>query len=120
MVQRWRWEARLWEMAREQRERADGWHEVVAALLHVTLVELARLADPHTAGLRQQGHGLLAQVFEVIDERYTEPLSTSDLAAEVGMTPGHLSTLVRRRTGRPVLDWILERRMAEARRLLLS
>jgi AraC family transcriptional regulator, transcriptional activator of pobA len=107
-------------MEREQREQSDGWHEVMAALLHVTLVELARLAAPYTAGLRQQGHGLLARVFELIDEQYAGPLSTSDIAADVGMTAGHLTTLVRQRTGRPVLDWILERRMAQARQLLLN
>jgi AraC-like DNA-binding protein len=34
------------------------------------------------------------------------------------MTPGHLTTIVRRRTGRTVQEWIIERRMAEARNLL--
>ncbi len=34
------------------------------------------------------------------------------------MTPGHLTTVVRRRTGRTVQEWIIERRIAEARRLL--
>ena len=34
------------------------------------------------------------------------------------MTPGHLTTIVRRRTGRTVQEWITERRMAEARDLL--
>src|SRR3712207_8340414 len=37
-----------------------------------------------------------------------------------GLTPGHLTTLVRRKTGRTVLEWIVERCMAETRRLLLE
>jgi AraC-like DNA-binding protein len=45
-------------------------------------------------------------------------LSLSDVADELGMTPGHLTTVVRRRTGRTVQEWIIERRMAEARNLL--
>jgi AraC-like DNA-binding protein len=45
-------------------------------------------------------------------------LSLRDVAREVGMTPGHLTTVVRRRTGRTVQEWIIERRMAEARSLL--
>lgn len=114
-----RWAGRLAEMEREQARQGDGWREVVAALLQVTLVELARLAAPYTTGLRQQGEALLAEVFEVIDAGYREPLSTADVAAAVGLTPGYLTTLVRRRTGRTVLDWILERRMAAARELLL-
>lgn len=114
-----RWVARLREMEREQTEQSEGWREVVAAQLQVTLIELARLAGPYTVGLRSQGEVLLARVFDVIDERYREPLSTRDVAAAVALSPGYLTTLVRRRTGRTVLDWILERRMAAARRLLL-
>ncbi len=115
-----RWAARLADMEREQAVRADGWRDVLAALLHVTLVELARLAAPVSTGLRQQGETLLAEVFDVVDARFREPLSTADVARAVGLTPGHLTTRVRRRTGRTVLDWILERRMAAARELLLS
>jgi AraC family transcriptional activator of pobA len=72
-----RWIARLQEMEREQTEQGQGWPEVMAAQLHVTLIDLARLAGPYTAGLRQQGEVLLAQVFDVIDERYGESLSTA-------------------------------------------
>ena len=57
-------------------------------------------------------------MFTVIDERHCEPLSLRDVARELGMTPGHLTTVVRRRTGRTVQEWIIERRMAEARGLL--
>lgn len=48
----------------------------------------------------------------------SEPLSLRDVARELGVTSGHLTTVVRRRTGRTVQDWIIERRMAEARNLL--
>ena len=33
----------------------------------------------------------------------------------LGYTPGHLTTVVRGRTGRPLLEWITERRMTEVR-----
>ena len=68
--------------------------------------------------LRRSGEPLLADVFAVIDRRHAEPMSLRDVAREVGMTPGHLTTVVRRRTGRTVQEWIIERRMAEARSLL--
>ena len=115
-----RWEGRLADMEREQALRGDGWRDVVAALLQVTLVELARLATPYIPGLQQQGDTLLAEVFEVIEARHPERLGTADVAAAVGLTPSYLTTLVRQRTGRTVLDWILERRMAAARELLLA
>ncbi|HEX8035432.1 MAG TPA: helix-turn-helix transcriptional regulator [Ktedonobacterales bacterium] len=38
----------------------------------------------------------------------------------VSLSPGHLTTVIRRKTGRTVLEWITERRMAEARRLLAA
>ena len=40
------------------------------------------------------------------------------MASAVGLTPGHVTTVVGRRTGRTVQQWITERRMREARRLL--
>ena len=61
---------------------------------------------------------MLADVFAVIERRHADSLSLRDVAREVGMTPGHLTTIVRRRTGRTVQDWIIDRRMAESRRLL--
>jgi len=115
-----RWAARFVEMEREQAEQAEGWPRVMLALLEVMLIDLARMAAPHAAGLRHQGESLLASVFDVIDERYHMPLSTADVAEAVGLSPGHLTTLVRQRTGRTVLEWITERRMAAARRLLLG
>ena len=114
------WSARLAAMETEQAQRREGYQEVIGAYLLITLVELARLAAPVPVGLRQQGEVLLARVFDVIEQRYPEPLSTADVAAAVGLSPGYLTTLVRRRTGRTVLDWILERRMAQARALLLD
>jgi hypothetical protein len=39
-----------------------------------------------------------ASVFEFIEEHHHAPISTAD----VGLTPGHLTTVVRRRTGRSV------------------
>jgi AraC-like DNA-binding protein len=54
----------------------------------------------------------------VVEARFAEPISAGDVARQLGYTPGHLTTVVRERTGRTVLEWITERRMAEARRLL--
>ncbi len=86
--------------------------------LTLLLIDVARLAGDVVGDLRRSGEPLLAEVFSVIDRHRGEPLSLSDVARELGMTPGHLTTVVRRRTGRTVQEWIIERRMAEARSLL--
>jgi AraC-like DNA-binding protein len=59
-------------------------------------------------------------VFDVIERRYAEPLSLRDVATAVSLSPGHLTSTVRRQTGRTVQQWITERRMVEARRLLAA
>ena len=69
-------------------------------------------------GLVRDAEPLLAAVFDVIENRYQEPISLRDVADALALTTGHLTTLVGRRTGRTVQQWITERRMREARRLL--
>jgi len=61
----------------------------------------------------------------VAEQRYRAVLAVisdgrtiTDVAGAVGMSRGHLTTVVGRRTGRTVQQWITERRMREARRLL--
>lgn len=96
----------------------DGSREAALAHLTLLLVGVARVAVDVGQGLRMRSEPLLANVFEFIEEHYREPISLSTVAAELALTPGHLTTVVRRRTGRSVQRWITERRMAEARRLL--
>lgn len=91
-----------------------GAHEVAAALLTRILVAAARLA-PATAATPDP---LVERVFAEIEERFREPISATDVALALGYTPGHLTTVLRKRTGRPLLEWITERRMTEVRRML--
>jgi len=114
------WSASLLALERELRERRDGYHEAVIAHLTLLLVALARLSADVAGDLRLRDEPLLAQVFSIIEARYADGISLKDVAAAVGLTPGHLTTVVRRRTGRTVQDWIHERRMAQARRLLVE
>jgi len=104
----------------ELRRRRDGYREALLAHLTLLLVELSRLATDVVGDLRLKDEPLLAEVFSFIEERYREPISLKDVARAVGLSPGHLTTVVGRKTGRTVLEWIAERRMAEARRLLVE
>ena len=112
------WDGAIRSIEAELAGRHEGYRQAALAHLTLLLIELARLARDVVADLRRSGEPLLADVFAVIDRRHTEPLSLRDVAGEVGMTPGHLTTVVRRRTGRTVQEWIIERRMADARGLL--
>jgi len=112
------WLARFACLHAEQAERRDGFTEAALAHLVLLLVDVAMLAERTGPTERLRDEPLLAKVFAVIDERYSDQLSLRDVATEVALTPGHLSTVVGRRTGRTVQQWITERRMAEARTLL--
>jgi AraC-like DNA-binding protein len=115
-----RWVRRLDDLRRELRDQPDGHEGAVAALLLLLLTDIARLAHDVAGEMRARDQPLLAHVFEIIDARYAERLSLRDVAAEVGLSGGYLTTVVRDRTGRTVVEWILERRLAAARALLLG
>jgi AraC-like DNA-binding protein len=107
-------------MQRELRERRESSDEAASAHLILLLIDVSRLATDVAGHLRTRGEPLLAALFEVIDEQYADGISLADIAAWLGLTPGYLTTLVRRKTGRTVQQWINERRMIQARELLIE
>ena len=116
--QRTEWTARVEALHEELTQRRDGYREAVSAHLTLLLVGVSRLAADVVGDLRENAEPLLAEVFDVIERRYREPLSLREVAAAVRISPGHLTSTVRKRTGRTVQEWITERRMVQARRLL--
>jgi AraC family transcriptional activator of pobA len=112
------WVERFAELEAELRARRDGYQEAALAHLTLVLVAAARLSTDVADQLRSADEPLLAAVFEVIEQRYHEPISLTDVAAELALTPGHLTTVVRRKTGRTVQQWLAQRRMQQARLLL--
>lgn len=114
------WAGRIQALDDELAHRRDGYREAALAHLVLLLVGVSRLAADVVGDLRENSEPLLAEVFEVIERRYPEPLSLRDVAAAVSISPGHLTSTVRRRTGRTVQEWITERRMVQARRLLAA
>lgn len=112
------WDSMIRSIEDELTGRDDGYRQAALAYLTLLLIDLARLAYDVIGDLRRSGEPLLAEVFAVIERRLAGPLSLRDVAETVGMTAGHLTTLVKRRTGRTVGEWITERRMTRARELL--
>jgi len=114
------WHERLAILDHELRDQRDGYQTAVIAHLTLLLVELARLARDAASDFRLNGEPLLADVFTYIEDHYAERISLQDVARAVHLTPGYLTTLVRQKTGRPVQEWIAERRLGRARRLLVE
>ena len=100
------WLAHLAGLDVELRNRRDGYADAARAHLTLLLVHLGRL---HWDAPAERGiEPLLAAVFDVIEARSHEPISLRDVADAVGLTPGHLTTAIGRRTGRTVQQWISE------------
>ena len=112
------WLERLIALDTELTARRDGYREAALAHLTLLLVALSRLTGDVAGELRSADEPLLAAVFDVIERRFDEPISLAGVAAELALTAGHLTTVVRRKTGRTVQQWLTQRRMQEARLLL--
>jgi AraC-like DNA-binding protein len=114
------WSECLSTLALELAERRDGYREAAVAHLTLLLVAVSRLAADIVGDLRLNHEPLLAEVFAFIEAHYHERTSLRDVASALNLSPAHLTTAVRRKTGRTVQEWIIERRMAQSRRLLLE
>lgn len=115
-----RWLMRLQQLKLELSEQPLGFAEVTRSLLMLLLFDIARLVDPQLPKHSVQSRSLLISVFRFIKENYHNQIGLCDVAKEVNRSPAYLTDFVRRETGKPVLCWIVECRMAHARRLLLE
>jgi AraC-like DNA-binding protein len=112
------WHRQLETIQRELEERARGYREIARAELKLLLIRTSRLIL--TKDTPEPVSPLLGEVFDTIESRYSDQLSLSDVARAVARSPAHLTTVVRQQTGMTVQQWIIERRMAEARLRLLN
>lgn len=87
------------------------------SLLALILAEIAR-GGSWTSKPRARA-GLVSDALRFIERRCLGPLSLGDVAAHVHRSPSHVSTVVRRATGKSVKQWIIAGRLAEARSRLL-
>ena len=87
---------------------------VSKSLLVVILDEVQRA----TTLLEPLEGSLVSDALHFIERRCLTPISLSDVAAAVHRSPAHVTTTLRKATGRTVNEWILAHRMSEARRRL--
>ena len=115
-IDRGRWNMRFERIESELREARLGYREAARAHLHILLIEAARVIAPLAAG--DALPALVSEAFDFIEQRYADPISLADVARAVGRSGSHLTSVIRKHTGMTVLEWIQERRLAEARRRL--
>lgn len=111
------WEVRFTALARELAHERPGSNDAVAAHVLLFMIDIDRLATASPRSL-QTLDPVLAAAFELVERGFRSGVTVANVAAALGYTPAYLTTRVRARTGRTLLEWISERQMAEARHLL--
>jgi len=83
-------------------------------------VSIDKSIKPRLEKFLLQSQSLLDNVFRFIEINYQQSISLREVAEAVGRSPAYLTHLVQQKTGKTVLNWIIDRRMVEARRLLIE
>jgi AraC-like DNA-binding protein len=109
------WSKRLTRLETEVRSPRIASAQAADALVRLLVIDAARLSWTAPSAKPTQ---LVAEAAAVIDQRFRDPLSLTDVAATLNVSRSHLTRLVRGATGRSVGEWIRDRRMEEARHLL--
>ncbi len=112
------WNSTLRALAGELTARDLGYCETSKAYLTLLLVQLLRLAQQDLEATQGFSNPLVARVMGYLDQHYAEEISLSSVAEVFHRSPAYLTTLFKQETGRSLHDCIIERRMAEAKRLL--
>lgn len=94
--------------------------ELERALELSNLAQEVTTEDKQNERLETPSRPSLTKVFRFIEANHREPISLREVAQAVGYSPAYLTNLVQQETGRTVVQWITEYRMAEARLLLLK
>ncbi len=106
----------LCRSADEERQKALGISRLFAELLYICRAILLTESAERT---REVG-GVVAAARDHIDAHYDEKYSLEALAAKVHVSPGHLHTLFRSHLGLTPLDYLMEKRIEVAKRLMAS
>lgn len=85
-------------------------------LVSLALAEVSRAASWSSS---EPGDSLVADALAFIERRCLEPIGLRDVALALRRSPSHLTTVVRKATGKTVQAWIVAGRLAEAERRLL-
>jgi AraC-like DNA-binding protein len=89
---------------------------VQRSLVTLVLAEVSRAAAWSGSEAERD---IASEALRFIERRCLEAISARDVAKAVHRSPAHLTTVLRRATGRSVQEWIIAGRMSEARRRLL-
>jgi AraC family transcriptional activator of pobA len=108
------------ELQREFDAAQAGAEEALRALLHLLLVRAHRLyAAVHPPKAASRAAHLMRQFHLAVEQHFRDTQTVPKYAQMLGVTPNHLHDVVREQTGRTAGEIIRQRRLLDAKRLLL-
>jgi AraC family transcriptional regulator, transcriptional activator of pobA len=115
-----RLKTRLTAMRRELGHYRRDSLDLLRAQLHETLIVLAReFAAAHGVAPQRPAHPIVSRYVELVARDAAKRHDVSDYAAELSVSPGHLSVLCQRYVGRRAKRVLDEALVTRARRMLL-
>lgn len=111
------------KMATELSHRQAGYDIAVKAHLQLLLVQIARGAgcfeeSRPAAAVNDLDQDWVNTVFSDIDSHFADDCSLKAASERLGLNASYLTTKLRQLTGKTFGDWVIERKMIEARRML--
>ncbi|MDD3925862.1 MAG: helix-turn-helix transcriptional regulator [bacterium] len=105
-------------ICREIKTKDDGWSDIVTVLLQHFLLLVKRELLHGERVPAGNTNPMASRLMEHIEQRLDQPLALHAIAQDFGCTSGHLSRLFKQHTGLNPKHYIIQRRVAEAKRLL--
>ena len=99
-------------------DSADICNHVLSAILALLQQKVRQHYQAHSPKQNSAGQNL-DLLITYLDRHYREKIRIRDLARQFYMSEGHLSRLFKKKTGYTVNEYIINKRMGEAQRLLL-
>lgn len=106
-------------MQREQDRAEAGYVDVLRALLHILLVQAARIHGTDTTARAGRAAAIVREFHLLVEKHFLEETTLAAYARRLGVGANHLNDVVRETTGQAVGEHIRRRRLLSAKRQLL-
>ncbi|MBE6203629.1 MAG: helix-turn-helix domain-containing protein [Rikenellaceae bacterium] len=106
---------------KESKEHSKYQTEIIQSIFYALILEIVGEYERMFAGAEQahiKSDNLSDDFFRLLALHYREQHSVKYYAEQMHLTPKYLSTAIKRATGRPILDWIHEAILIDAKMLL--
>lgn len=108
---------------KESYERSMYQDEIMRSILYALILEIVGEYDAQynlRTGAEIKDQSLSDRFFHLVAVYYKENRTVKFYADQMSITPKYLTTAIKKATGRPVLDWLHEAVLIEAKMLLMT